>query len=753
MHRHAHRRCTVARAFTVAAGCIATACGDGTSGPPVPSASYTMAVASGDRQVARPGTALRDALRVRVLDVVGAPVAGTLVRFTAAGGGVTLLDSTVVTDIDGFGQARAQLSARLSDTAVVAARIAGRSDATIFTATAAGRAPALLSASILGAGDTLVLRGAGLAPFATGDAVMLGGDAPHAEVVSVGGDSLIIALLPACLPPGLLGVRVRSGDALTGLVTTSVPLRAARSLAPGEVRRGDARALDCALLAAGDAEYLLVPQFAGAAALPVPTAFNLGWGGTASTSTIAAGGLRASRAVSTVRQLSGSVRPHPFEQRLRSLERDWARRTSRSSAGDVRDGVTMNALTLGSTRSFRVFASLDADAFVTSVGRLRFMGRHVLVYVDDAAPAGGLDERDIANLGALFDETLYGIGTRAFGSVSDVDANGRVIVLMTPRVNALIPGLACVNGSVVGYFSGFDLVDRGPNSNRGELFYAMTPDPRAEFSCPYSAEQTRRIVPATFIHELQHMISFNQHVLARGGAPEATWLNEGLSHLAEELGSRHFEARYPAPAGRSDAAQLVPDSAQGFMLPNLLNAYDYLAAPAAHSLTTVEGFGTLAERGAGWLFLRWLLDGRDEAVATRALVSTSRTGIANVEQVTGERFDAMIGDFAVALYADSLVGRARTSVASRHRFRTRNLRAVFARLAITYPALAAFPLDAPLVSSGISGSLVPGAAAYARLRTPVDGVRAPLRFTAPGGEALPDALRPRLSVLRLPAPE
>ena len=34
------------------------------------------------------------------------------------------------------------------------------------------------------------------------------------------------------------------------------------------------------------------------------------------------------------------------------------------------------------------------------------------------------------------------------------------------------------------------------------------------------------------------MISFNQHVLVRDGDAEDTWLNEGLSHYAEELGGR-----------------------------------------------------------------------------------------------------------------------------------------------------------------------------------------------------------------------
>src|SRR2546426_9079450 len=35
-------------------------------------------------------------------------------------------------------------------------------------------------------------------------------------------------------------------------------------------------------------------------------------------------------------------------------------------------------------------------------------------------------------------------------------------------------------------------------------------------------------------------ISYNHHVLERRGDPEILWLNEALSHYAEELGGRSF---------------------------------------------------------------------------------------------------------------------------------------------------------------------------------------------------------------------
>ena len=47
-------------------------------------------------------------------------------------------------------------------------------------------------------------------------------------------------------------------------------------------------------------------------------------------------------------------------------------------------------------------------------------------------------------------------------------------------------------------------------------------------------------------HEFQHLISFNQHVLLRpGGDSEVSWLNEGMSHVTEDLVGDHREGGTP----------------------------------------------------------------------------------------------------------------------------------------------------------------------------------------------------------------
>jgi hypothetical protein len=198
------------------------------------------------------------------------------------------------------------------------------------------------------------------------------------------------------------------------------------------------------------------------------------------------------------------------------------------------------------------------------------------------------------------------------------------------------------------------------------------------------------------------MISYNQHVLNRAGNTEDIWLNEGLSHMAEELGGKLYEGHWPCPnlppcpvsPGRASTAQIFPDSSQGFLPPNFGNAYDFFASRQDFSLTSPTGFGTIEERGVAWLFLRWLVDQKGEAKLTQ-LVQTKTVGTANIEAVMGESFPVLYADYVTAMLLDDFPGAAAGQIASRFQFTSRNLRAIYARLnsiaATAYPV--AYPLD------------------------------------------------------------
>jgi hypothetical protein len=536
------------------------------------------------------------------------------------------------------------------------------------------------------------------------------------------------------------GGNVTNGD--TELLQTSVV-----PLAPFEARtfRGSELA-DRVWLTGGGANYLVVPQFATETGEREPVRYNLGSGGSVTmTSQTARGGL-----------------PSPvvkLDNMLRRLERRLAPVAAQEGPELRRLALSSEALAgpslqqVGTSRTFQVLSCIPADdaqelMFETVTATLRFAGQNILIYVDNQAPSGanGLSDAVLTKLGTWFDQDLYPIGVNTFGSESDIDANDRVIVLMTPVVNGLTSRSNC--GVVVaGFFFGLDLTQRA-NSNRGEIFYSLVPDPQGQFSCTRSVRTVEQAAPPTFVHEFQHMISFNQHVLVRRGPDEDTWLNEGLSHIAEEVAARFYENKYPP-----DPGNLFSDTAAIFISNDLGNSYEFLESTPTTSLTVFESTGTLAERGAAWLFLRWLADQKDELIFGR-LVQTNLTSIANVENVAAEPFTALFGDWAIALWTDSIPGHPRTAVPARNRFKSRNLRQLFAGLNAANPQN--FPRRYPLVprtlgfGSTVESSMLPGTMEFFQLGSSTSDPAVGLRFARPDGQVFADALKPQLGVFRLP---
>ncbi|HWE42075.1 MAG TPA: hypothetical protein VG432_06205, partial [Gemmatimonadaceae bacterium] len=400
-----------------------------------------------------------------------------------------------------------------------------------------------------------------------------------------------------------------------------------------------------------------------------------------------------------------------------------------------------------SVRNFYVLGSLENNCFVQTQARLKYTGARVYVYEDTGVPSG-FSASEYAKFGALFDDVLYPIDTAAFGFPSDVDGNGHIIVLLSQKINQLTTRADCQSSGayVAGYFFGYDLTN-GAGSNRSEVFYSVAPDSTAQFSCAHRKSQVATQTPTTFIHEFQHMISYNQHVLMRKGAPEVTWLNEGLSHVAEELGSKYYEAKYPAPSGRTVATQLFPDSSQGFITPNLRNAYFYLLAPRHKSVTTFAALGTLEERGAAWLFLRWLGDQKGDQIF-RQLVETSKRGTDNVATAAGEPFPALFGDFGIATYTDSIEGVPRTAVPVRYRFTSRNTRQIFGRLFPTRPnPIATTQLNC---TGAATQTMLQGTSTYFLTGGSAGCSGTSVNMTAADGSALPSSLLPQLAIFRLP---
>jgi len=374
------------------------------------------------------------------------------------------------------------------------------------------------------------------------------------------------------------------------------------------------------------------------------------------------------------------------------------------------------------------------------VATARYVGTHAAIYTDDTIPAGGgLSTTDLQALGVQFDQQLYAIDQGAFGAESDVDNNGVIVILLTPKVNALIGRPDCNDSFITGFFFGADITPGiRTQYNNGEVFYGMMPDPGGLVSCPYTTTLVRRLIPVTFIHEFQHMISFNQHVLVRGGETEVMWLNEALSHVAEELGGRYYDSLG------------IDTTASRFYVGNLYNAYKYLSDPLASAVITETPPGELAERGAVWLLLRYAID-RAGPTLTRSLVATSLLGEANVAAATGVPFATLLGRWVLAVYASDFPGFSPPAELQYARWRFRSTFSSLhaqapADFARTYPLL---PATATGGAVSLTGTVKSGSGAYVLVTQSASGAPFALTFAPTAGGGFGADVGAQVAVVRL----
>jgi len=403
---------------------------------------------------------------------------------------------------------------------------------------------------------------------------------------------------------------------------------------------------------------------------------------------------------------------------------------------------------MGSQRTFKACSKLDCTSFANVTATVRALKSNVAIYVDNTAPAGGLDSSQLDTLATTFETRLYPADTAAFGRESDIDTNNVVMVLMTATVNKLVTRAVCDStGFVAGFFFGADIDPAFRNdsrSNKGEVFYSVVADPLGTLSCAHSTTSVQRLVPVTFIHEFQHMISFNQHVLVRGGDAEVLWLNEGFSHYAEELGGRTY-----APG--------TPEFSR-FTIGDLYNAYQFLDTTYKHFLLPTSGIGSLPERGAAWLFVRYLVDqyATDTTVAswnlfTRQMLATTDVGSANIANRTGSTFAGVVNRWAIANWVSDLPGFL---APNELKYRSWAFRTTYASLHTQDPGnfRKAFPLT-PTTSAGravnLTGTLHAGSGTYHRAFQAPSAPGFTLLFSTGSGGALDVSLAPRLNVIRV----
>lgn len=296
----------------------------------------------------------------------------------------------------------------------------------------------------------------------------------------------------------------------------------------------------------------------------------------------------------------------PRLEPVRALEHELLQKPQRKI--ELKPGKQLQGLPeLGSKRSFRLL-DLDSPGSELIEARLVWAGANVLAYVHEAA---GYDVGELAAavgpIVRVFDGEILERVRTAFGPYADVDGNARILLLFTPRLNQ--------SGLAVGFFYAGDLLAYGPDnpdSNEADMLYLGVPQPE-DFNFS-SASLT-----ATACHELQHLVNFSNYTLPYVGNPDPPlsplWLNEGMSHLAEDL------CGYNLLGG------------------NLAFVSRYLERVPRTSLTAADLNGqgdTLERRGAAYLYLRYLME-RAGGLALQNGRLVDKGGLRFTRRVTAER--------------------------------------------------------------------------------------------------------------------
>lgn len=610
---------------------VLLACGRDSTGPAEPTGS--LSVRAGADQYALPGSELEYPLEVIVnRPGSGDPIDDIEVQWrVASGSGAVLTSSSSRTDGRGVATTRLKLGDASGTYVVEASTRSMASGPARFEAFAVTQ-PVVTSITPAraAAGETIVITGQ---HFGSGARVVI--DGLRARVTSASATELR-AVVPPCAATTQADVVVAFGPVASSPVSlaTSAEPRVPLDLAVGEARTLAADALECVAFPGSQGFFVAVQN--SARTWGPRLRYELG------------AELEDDVAVTT-----RTAAVSDFEGRLRAHEAQLRGPLAARAPFEIASAIPE----VGERRTFSV---LEPDLSFTEVtAEVSVVSRHAIVYTDVEAPNGGFTTAQLAELVNLFDNLIYPTQVDVFGAPSDLDANQRVIILFTPRVNALT-----ARGSssfIAGYFYGCDLLEkqRCSGSNRGEVFYSMVPDGTGQFGDVRPTATVLENVPAVLAHEMQHMISFAR----RGGTLDALWLSEALAHEAE---------RQVADAARATS----PETARLFDLPNRVRARAYLSAPENYSLLGPQSPGTIGFRGGAWLLLRHLMGHHGGKTLLRQLSDASSSGVANVESATGRVWADILADFAIALWASdaSVEPQLRDE---RHRFTNLDLRAEF----------------------------------------------------------------------------
>lgn len=767
-----HRTLPARRAAaTLASLLLLGACGGAPEDPVTPG---SIGIATGNNQTGVVGTALPATLSVVVRDTKGRLISGQRVDWDVAAGAGTVTPAASRTDASGVAVTTWTLGTT-AGVGRVSAQVTGVNPVTFVATVLTGPAAAVIATpdeAAIGIGDTLRLRAAVRDTFGnalTGQAITWSSLAPAVATVASSG-------LVTGVSAGLARIVAEAnGRADTVPVTVSTGgvcgALAPRALGVGEAvvpAAGTSSAALCLAAPAGpSAEYALsvistAPSFGTTTLLDVvaigntgPTIPTLALPPEVTLGALAPEALRAPwRAEAARRALEQALLPLVPEARAWHAAREQARAARPLAVAEAKVG---DVLRLNANANQACSSPDMRNARVAAVST------NAIMAVDNDNPAGGYTDAELAAVAATFDTLVYPLDTTAFGPPTNIGGHGKVILFYTSRVNALTPALASY--TIGGFFFARDLYPKVArsglaactSSNEAEMFYLLVPDPNGTVNNnKRTKEEVTLLNLTTIAHEFQHLINAGRRLYVNPGAAptEETWLDEGLSHVAEELlywRVLGVGSRQNLGIGDIGGSTARSDLFRNYASQNFSRFYTFLTNPEVNSPYAPND--SLGTRGAIWTFLRFAA-GRQgaagEAPFFRALVNSTARGVANLQGVLGTgTFADYLQDWAVSVVADDFSAAQGALLAPRYQMPAWNFRSIYPALRFGGGAvLGVYPLNARGLQSNapVRLSLAGGTSAYFRFGVPAGGT-AVLRL-ASNGALPPTALRMVVTRLR-----
>lgn len=478
---------------------------------------------------------------------------GDSLAYTAASTNVQVVRPWVTDDvllIQGLSPGTATLTFSVFDPEGLSARI-------VFDVTVLG------PVSISGTDPSVLLEGATATVFGSGFS-----SSPELNRVSVGGLSARVMAatetalsievpLADCLPPRQAELRVSVGARSDARPLGVAPLRQEDLDLPQGYYRHTHAGNGCLHLP-GDAtggEYIIgVVSTSEVSSFLTPVAMTsiVGDPTVAADRPLVAASGPLSQPVMQAGSLASTMAPRassfgaatPVGQENAGGGRDWELHSEIMAANEAlirRIGTPFPAAMASADRSRAVSANDTLTFFVDPEGtcaaerQVRAVVRRVgnAVWLDDLEnPSGTFSDSQLAELDAFYESQAKVVHDEYFGGLSDVDGNGRILILMTKEANRQDEDDGFVLGGWVWFGDLAPSAECG-TSNRAEIFYGRVPDPEGVFGNAWTTQRTFDYYPSLLTHEITHLVQANAVVFE--GADFAAWKLEGGATLSEQL--------------------------------------------------------------------------------------------------------------------------------------------------------------------------------------------------------------------------